>query len=417
MADLRRRRPQWLTTPILAVSALSVASGVAQFGVTAVIGDVAAAFGTTGPGDDLTSQIGLPATTVGIALAVVRLASLAALPAVAVADRLGRRRVVLALSAIGLALTALAALAPGFWWYVALVALARPALSGVNAVTGVVAAEETRTRDRSAAIALVTAAYGVGAGLVVVGRFLAGAAATFREVTAAALLPLLLLPLLARGTREPGIAVAHHGDHGLPGRVPAPYVRSVALLSLLSGGIALGTGPAFSYLFVYGERVLGVRPALVTVLVVLAGPVGLVGILAGRAAADRVGRNVAAGTSMVVTGAAVAWAYGGSGTQLAVGYLVAIGASSAFAPPTGALGAELVPTRLRATLAGWVTFAGVLGAVVGIYGFGALADATGGFRGAAIAVGAVTSLAGLGFRFLPETRGVELEDLEGDAGA
>ena len=62
-------------------------------------------------------------------------------------------------------------------------------------------------------------------------------------------------------------------------------------------------------------------------------------------------------------------------------------------------------------------FAGVLGAVVGIYGFGALADATGGFRGAAIAVGAVTSLAGLGLRFLPETRGVELEDLEGDADA
>ncbi len=412
---LRSRRPAWLTTPIIAVSGLSVASGVAQFGVTAVIGDVAAAFGSTGPGDDLASQIGLPATTVGIALAAVRLASLAALPAVAVADRYGRRRVVLALSAVGLALTALAALSPSFWWYVALVALARPALSGVNAVTGVVAAEETRTRDRSAAIALVTAAYGAGAGLVVVGRFLAGDAANFREVTASALLPLLLLPLLARGTREPRIAERHHAARGLPGRVPAPYVRSVALLSMLSGAIALGTGPAFSYLFVYGERVLGVAPALVTALVVLAGPVGLVGILAGRAAADRLGRNVAAGASMVATGLAVAWAYSGSAVQLAVGYLLAIGFSSAFAPPTGALGAELVPTRVRATLAGWVTFAGVIGAVVGIYGFGALADATGGFRSAALVIGLATSVAGLGFRLLPETRGVELEDLEDDA--
>ena len=413
MAELRRpRRPGWLTTPILAASALSIGSGLAQFGVTAVIGDVAATFGTTGPGDDLASQIGLPATTVGVALAVVRLASLVALPIVAVADRHGRRRVALILAAVGLALTTSAAFSPGFWWYVALVSLARPALSGVNAVTGVVAAEETRTRDRSAAIALITAAYGLGAGLIVVGRDLAGDAATFREVTAAALVPLLLLPLIARGTREPSIAVRHHAERGLPGRVPAPYVRSVALLSLLSGAIALGTGPAFSYLFVYGERVLGVDPTLLTLLVVLAGPVGFVGILLGRAAADRIGRNVTAGTALGATGLAVAWSYGGTAPQLAVGYLGAIAASSAFAPPTGALGAELVPTRVRATLAGWVTFAGVLGASLGIYGFGWLADRTGGFRSAAVVIGLATGLAGLGFRLLPETRGVELEDLE-----
>jgi MFS family permease len=97
---------------------------------------------------------------------------------------------------------------------------------------------------------------------------------------------------------------------------------------------------------------------------------------------------------------------------LAVGYLLAIMASSSFAPPTGALGAELVPTRIRATLAGWVTFAGVLGAVVGIAGFGVLADATGGFDQAARAIGVVTALTATGFLLLPETRGTELEDLE-----
>lgn len=414
MPDLRR--PGWLTTPILAVSGLSIASGLAQFGVTAVIGDVAAAFGQVGVGDDLASQIGLPATTVGLALALVRLASLASLPATAIADRVGRRRMVLGMAAVGLGLTTLAALAPSFWWYVALVALARPALSGVNAVAGVVAAEETRTRDRSAAIAVITAAYGVGAGLIVVGRSLAGPYATFRTVTAAALLPLLLLPLLARRTREPEIARDLTDARGILGSVPREHRRSVALLSTLSGMIALATGPAFSYLFVYGERVLGVSPGLLAVLVVLAGPTGLVGILVGRAAADRIGRNVAAGVSMAATGITVAWAYGGTATQLATGYLLAIMTSSAFAPPTGALGAELVPTRIRATLAGWVTFAGVLGAVIGISGFGVLADATGGFDRAALAIGLITVVTAAGFLLLPETRDVELEDLEGPAG-
>jgi MFS family permease len=406
------RRPGWLTTPILAVSGLSIGSGIAQFGVTAVIGDVAAAFGELSDGGDLTSQIGLPATTVGLALALVRLTSLASLPVASIADRSGRQRVLVALSVIGLGLTAVAALAPGFWWYVALVALARPALSGVNAVTGVVASEETRTKDRSAAIALVTAAYGLGAGLIVVGRAALGQLATFRIVTAFALIPLILLPFIVRGTREPRIARDRLAEQGMLGSVPRTYVRSVALLSALSGLIALATGPAFSYLFVYGERVLGMSSGLLALLVVLAGPAGLVGILLGRAAADRIGRNLAAGVSMAGTGAAVAWAYGGTDTRLAVGYLLAITASSAFAPPTGALGAELVPTRIRATLAGWITFAGVLGAVIGIAGFGVLADATGGFDSAARLIGVVTALSAIGFLALPETRGVELEDLE-----
>ena len=406
------RRPGWLTTPILAVSGLSIGSGLAQFGVTAVIGDVAAAFGEVGDGGDLTAQIGLPATTVGLALALIRLTSLAALPVSSVADRVGRQRVLVAMSVVGLGLTTFAALAPGFWWYVALVALARPALSGVNAVAGVVASEETRAKDRSAAIALVTAAYGVGAGLIVVGRAALGDLATFRIVTAAAVLPLLALPLIVRGTREPRIARDRLREGGMLGAVPRPYVRSVALLSVLSGLIALATGPAFSFLFVYGERVLGMSPGFLALLVVLAGPAGLVGILVGRAAADRIGRNVAAAVSMAGTGVAVAWAYGGTDARLAVGYLLAILSSSAFAPPTGALGAELVPTRTRATLAGWITFAGVLGAVVGLAGFGVLADATGGFDSASRAIGMVTAVGAFGFLALPETRGVELEDLE-----
>jgi len=406
------RRPGWLTTPILAISGLSIGSGIAQFGVTAVIGDVAAAFGEVGDGGDLTAQIGLPATTVGLALALIRLTSLLALPVASIADRSGRQRVLVVLSVIGLGLTTFAALAPGFWWYVALVALARPALSGVNAVAGVVASEETRTKDRSAAIALITAAYGLGAGLIVVGRAALGSLATFRVVTAAAIVPLLLLPLVLRGTREPRIARDNLDERGMLGAVPRTHVRSVALLSALSGMIALATGPAFSYLFVYGERVLGMSPGLLALLVVLAGPAGLIGILLGRAAADRIGRILAAGVSMAGTGAAVAWAYGGTDARLAVGYLLAITASSAFAPPTGALGAELVPTRIRATLAGWITFAGVLGAVIGIAGFGVLADATGGFDSAARLIGIITALSAIGFLALPETRGLELEDLE-----
>ncbi|MEX1179008.1 MAG: MFS transporter [Nitriliruptor sp.] len=409
-------RPVWLTAPVLTVAALSIGSGIAQFSVTAVIGDVASTFGTPGDGADLTAQIGLPTTTIGVALALVRLTSLASLPASALADRFGRRRVLLTLATVGLTLTTLAALAPGFWFYVALVALARPMLSAVNGIAGVVAAEEASTRDRSAAIALVTAAYGLGAGVVSLARSALPGEASFRVVTAFALVPLLLLPLLARKVREPRIASrsAAHAE-GFPGWIPRQHRRPVLILAVLTGSIALATGPGFTYLFVYGEDVLGASAGFISLLVLGAGPAGLVGLLIGRAGADRFGRRATSGLMMLLTGAAVAYAYAGTSRDLAIGYLAAITVSTGFAPPTGALAAELVPTRVRATVAGWITLAGVLGSVVGLLTFGVLADATGSFANASRTIGIVVAVVAIGFVFLPETRGHELDEVEADA--
>jgi MFS family permease len=403
-------RPVWLTTPVLMVAVLSVASGIAQFGVTTVIGDVADTFGQAGGGDTLADQVGLPVTTVGIALAVIRLASLGSLPATALADRVGRRRMLLSLAALGLTITSLAALSPGFWWYVALIALSRPALSTVNALAGVVAAEEATAADRSAAVSLIAVAYGLGAGIVSVGRGLLPGGTDFRIVTAFALVPLLLLPLLARRIREPRVARRHAPVTGLPGAVPRPLLGRVTLLAGLTGSIALATGPGFTFLFFYGEGVLDASPLFLSMLVLAAGPVGLVGILIGRFGADRLGRRPTAGLAMAATGLAVAYGYAGTTRDLAIGYLAALGASSAFAPPIGALAAELVPTRVRATVAGWMTVAGVLGATLGLTSFGMLADLTGGFAAASRTIGVTVAVLALGFLRLPETRGWELDD-------
>ncbi len=404
-------RPGWLTAPVLSVAGLSIASGIAQFGVTTVIRDVAVEFGEV-VGDGALDQLGLPATTLGVALALIRLSSLGSLPTAAMADRVGRRRVLLAAIAIGLTLTTLSALSWGFWVFVALIAMARPLLSAVNAIAGVIAAEETDSSGRAWALALIAAAYGFGAGVIAVGRGLLPGEASFRPVMAFSLVPLLLLPVLARRIREPAIAANRLAATGLPGRVPRELVGRVVLLATLVGAIALATGPGFTYLFVYGEGVLGASPLLLSTLVLGAGPAGLIGILAGRFAADRIGRTVTAGVAMAATGLAVSFAYAGSTRQLAIGYLLAITASSAFAPPTGALVAELVPTSVRATVAGWETVAGVVGAVIGLASFGVLADLTGGFAPAARWIGIGTAIIAIGFRFLPETRGRELDDPE-----
>jgi putative MFS transporter len=405
----------WRHPSILAAAGLSVAAGFAQFAATAALPDVADAFGTGGrEGTSLAATTGLSGTTLGIGLGVIRLASLGTLPISGLADRMGRRRVLLTSVALGLALTVLAAASPGFWWFVAIVALGRPLLSTTNAVAGVVAAEETRTRDRTWAIALVTAGYGIGAGLTALLRGLTGGAVGFRMLFALSLLPLAALPFLGRLLEEP----ARFDRVPNPARLTSARAllaltgsprRQLVVIAGLTFAFSLLSGPTLTYLFLYAETVLDLAPSRTALAVVAAAPLGAGGLLLGRAAADRIGRVGTAAVAHAGVAVAAAITYSGTTTALFCGYLGAIVLSSGYAPAAGAIATELFPTRVRATVAGAFTVAGVLGAVTGLLAFGALADALGSFGMAAVVL-AVPVLAATGlFWLLPETKGLELE--------
>ena len=408
----------WRHPAIVAVAAATVAAGFAQFGATTALGDVARAFGAAGEGTSAVAKVGLSGTTLGVGLAVVRLASLASLPLAALADGHGRRRVLLGCVSGGLAVTALAALSPGYWWFVALFALGRPMLSATNAIAGVVAAEETESRDRAKAIGLLTAGYGIGAGLTALVRGVAGDGLGFRGLFALALVPLAATPLLARRLEEPDryrrIRAAEDPQLAATrppvlGRVPPALRPRLWLLAALAFAIAFVTGPVNTFLFVYAENALGMSRSSTAAMVLAAGPVGLVGLLIGRWAADRLGRRVTAAGTQAMVALAGMLTYSGSRAAVAGGYLLAVLVASAYAPSFGALGAELFPTVARATAAGWLVAAGVLGAVAGLVAFGLLTDALDSFATAAVVICAPVVLTCVLFARLPETRGLELE--------
>jgi len=415
----RIRLHGWHHPAILALAATALASGFAQFAATAALGDIARAFGKeTGAGDSVVAQVGLSGTTLGIGLAIIRLASLGGLPLAALGDRIGRRRVLLNTVAAGLAITAVAALSPGYWWFVALFALARPLLSATNALDAVVAAEETQTRDRAKAIALVTAGYGIGAGLTALVRGVAGEGLGFRGLFALALVALAATPLLARWLEEPDRyqrlrVAADPGSAAIQprvlGRIRAELRPCLRLLAVLAFAIAFVTGPANTFLFVYAENALGMSRSATAALVLAAGPVGLAGLLLGRWGADTLGRRRTAGGTQAVVALACMLTYSGSRPAVAAGYLLGILAASAYGPSFGALSAELFPTSVRATAAGWLLAAGVVGAVTGLVAFGRLADVLASFGGAAVLIAAPVVVASLLFTRLPETRGLELE--------
>lgn len=409
--DWRRRRG-WLHPTIVRAALLAVAAGYAQFAVTAVLGEVAVAFGETATADPLAEEVGLSTTTLGIGLAVIRLAGIGALLGAALADRHGRRRTLLVLVGGGLALSTGAATSPTFWAFVAITAAARPLLSATNALVAVVAAEETATRDRSRAMALVQAAYALGSGLVAVLHGFTPLG--FRAIFSLSLIPLVLLPLLARRMEEPPLYRRVGAAHptGVPGAVERSLFGRLAIVTTLAFAAAIVTGPALTYLFVYGENVLDASPSFMSTLVLVAGPLGLVGLLLGRWAADAVGRRLAAGSATVLMAVAAVLTYAGSVPLLATGYLLLIVAGGAFGPSGGALLAEVFPTTARATANGWATAAGVLGAVTGLAAFGGLADLLGSFSQAAMMLWLPTLPFVILYARLPETRHAELDSAE-----
>jgi MFS family permease len=391
------------------------AAGFAQFSPAAALGDVAEEFGELGEGETISEQAGLPGSVLGAGLAVIRLSALLALPLAALADRVGRRRTILTYAVVGLLVTIAAAGSPGYWWFVAGFAVARPFLTATDTVGEVLAAEHTGLSDRAKAIAMAAAAYGVGAGLVAILRGLAGDGLGFRPVFGLAALPLVGVAVAGRLVTEPDRfarrAVAAEARQVLPllRAVRGAHRRRLAVLAAIGFASGFVSGPVGTLLFLYAENVLGASSAVTGALVVAAGATGLAGLMVGRLLADRVGRRPTAAVGLALMAAAGTLAYSGSMPALAVGYLCGVLFGSAYGPAAITLTAELFPTSIRAAVAGWLVVAGVLGATSGLLLAGMIADAAGSFTGAMLAVCLPGALAATLFALLPETRGLELE--------
>jgi len=400
---------------VVAVAVAALASGFGQFGVVAALGDVAREFGRVTHGATIADQAGLSGTQLGLGLAIIRLASLGSLPLIGLADRFGRRTMLVATLAIGLALTVASAASFGYWSFVVIFACGRPLLSATNALTQVTAAEQTASSGRASAVALTAAGYGVGAGLIAVIHSLASTTLGFRGICALAALPLAAVPFLYRRIQEPDrFRIAEvAADRPLPvlGAVGPQFRRRLLVIAALAFALSAITGPATSFVFLYAQNVLH-QPGYVTAaMVVGAGAAGLIGLIAGRWLADHVGRRPTATFAMGAMALLGILTYAGSGAALIVGYILGVMAGSVLAPAAGALLTELFPTSVRASVAGWWVAAGVLGAVTGLVVFGAIADVGNRFAFAAALTFLPAALA-IGFFWLvPETRGTEPEDL------
>jgi MFS family permease len=399
------------TRPIvLTLAFVAAAAAFGQFGAVSALGDVAHAFGAPASTNStsFTAEAGLSGSTIAIGLAVLRLASLGALPLASLADRRGRRRVLFACGTAGLCVTAAAALSPSYWWFVAIFALARPALSAANTLASVMTAELTSARTRVTALAVVAAGAGAGAGTSAILHGLFRGPNGFRVLFATALVPAAILAVLVPRLPETR-AVARRSAHAARlGAIPHELRGRLAIVMGITAAVGAITGPANGFAFVYGENILKLRPGFVSAVVALSAITGLLGLVIGRRLADHRGRRRAVVIGVLATAATSLFAYSGGRPAFVAGYLVGVCAAAMLAPSGAALTNETFPGVVRASAGGWAVVAGVLGAVAGLAVFGSVADATNSTGLAA----AAAFLPGLPVLFLvrrlPETRGLAL---------
>ena len=278
------RLHKWNSRVVWGAVIASFASGFGQFGVVTALGSVARTFGHLVHGATLADQAGLSGTKLGVGLAIIRLASLGGLPLTAMADRFGRHRMLVTTVGLGLIATVLAAASPGYWWFVVIFACGRPLLSATNALSEVIAAEQTDTQSRAKALALVAAGYGVGAGCTAIIHSLASKTlGVSRTVLAGRSCPLALLPLdQSLGDRTGPLR--HRRGRRRTTSCPSSasigpaFRKRLILLSVLAFALSFITGPANSFIFLFAQNIDHLSGVTTALMVVGAGVTGLAGL-------------------------------------------------------------------------------------------------------------------------------------------
>ena len=346
----------------------------------------------------------------GVAGSLVRVGGLLALVVVALADRRGRRKVILGAAAAGCILAVTGALAPSLGWLTASQMLARAFASALLVLVAIVAAEEMPAGSRAYAVSLLAMAGGLGAGVCVTALNLADLGP--RGWRLLYVIPVLGLPAIASTRHHLKESRRYLAPH--PARVRiAGHGGRLALLgiSALLANLFVAPYSQFSNRFLRTD--LGFSGGRIGLFAVVVGTPAAIGIVIGGRIADVRGRRVVAAVALVGgTLCTLGFFFSGGGWPLWLWATVGGVLSAASIPALGVYGPELFPTGLRGKANGLVALTALVGSAIGLTGAGIMSDRFGSI-GQAMAVLAAGPLilAVLVLVAYPETARRELEEL------
>lgn len=411
----RRRRHAPLLPPVpFEPRAISLLATVAAIAALANFGG--ALFGQTA--DSVTDTFGASTKGLGVALAVSRGGVLVSLVASALADRQGRRRLLLICFAGVCVTNAISAVAPGFVVFTGAQVLTRAFANASFVVAAIAAVEEAPEGARAYAISMLALAYGAGFAIAVVLLPISDLGEqSWRIAFAISALSILLLPRLARSLRETGRYTDVARRTARRGRIREVFERAYGYRFLLLALAAFLTNffsapsAQLTNRFLTDEQ--GFSNTLIAVFRgVTNGLPGLLGIvIAGKLAETRGRRPVAIVALAVATVFQMSF-FLGSGAVLWIASTFAIIAASGAAIVLAAFDTELFPTEVRGTSSALLLVCGVIGSAAGLLLATNIDDPVGGL-GPAIAICGVAPLLAAAFvmPWLPEPADRKLDDV------
>ena len=353
-------------------------------------------------------EFGVGTRTEGTVLAAARIGGVLAVALTTLADRHGRRRMLLVALLVCVGATVLGGVSPNLAGLTMAQIVVRGGWAASFVLVGVIVAEEMPSGGRAYAFSLLGACTAIGAGIAIVMLPLADLADWSWRLLYA--FPLLMAPLvvwLCRLLPESRRYARAHERVSMAGHGGRLWLLAIAAL-LLNIFVAPQTQLRNDYL--QDER--GLSAAAISLFVILVSAPGAIGLVAGGRLADTVGRRVVGAFSVVVGTALLGASFMMGGVGMWVTASVGTVVFAAHAPSVLVYGPELFPTSLRGRANGIISITAMVGSIIGLVVASRLADDYGSYAIAMATVAAGPLLMGalILLRF-PETARQELEDL------
>ena len=364
----------------------------------------------------------IPEEDIGGVLAFVRIGSMLAFALSVLADRFGRRRLLL-VTILGFTVCTFAtAFAQNAWQYMMCQLVARIFITAETLLAVVVLTEELSAKDRGWGIGLLGALGSLGHGLAAIAfGFVEVLPFGWRALYVLGVVPLLFLSYFRRRLPETKRFEEHRASqHAEPGT--SHTLRPIVdLMRMYPGRVAVLAAALYPFDFVISsaysfmpktlQEVHGFTPGQVTLIFLSGGALGILGNIFAGAMGDRFGRKPVMGLAMIGNAGAIYGFYNLEGSFAIVCFwIAAVFTILAIGVLFKALGTELFPTSHRSTASGMRTVVSTLGSISGLALEGTLYQMTGSHAAAITYMMPLLVLPPLAiWLFLPETAQRDLE--------
>jgi MFS family permease len=343
----------------------------------------------------------------GVGGAVVRLGVVITIPFALLADRRGRRLMIVITAWTAPAVCALGAISPSFWALVGTQTVGRPLGLALALLIGVVASEEMPRNSRAYALSVITMAGGFGAGIAVMALRLADVGADgWRLVYVISLIWLIPAYHLTRWLPE---TQRFQRRHSTASRLNRGRFATVAIVAVAAN---IFVAPASFFQNRYLDDVRGYTGGGIALFTLCTATPASLGLIVGGRIADVIGRRAVLAICMPLSMLLLVGSFTFDGPKMWLCALTGGILGGAAYPAFTVYRTELFATGNRGRAGGWITALSLGGSTVGLLMVGRLVQ-KGWTYGQSMLLMGIGQLVAVMVAYVayPETAHLELEQI------